>query len=147
MNYRIPIPILGTLLFVLALQSSSGAQSERKSGVPDEQHLIGSLEGPALFRAYCAACHGVDARGGGPAAAALKSPPPDLTLISQRYGGKFPVFRVQRIISGEETSEVAHGSRQMPVWGPVFGQIAWDQDLGNVRIYNLTKYLESLQRK
>ena len=35
----------------------------------------------------------------------------------------------------------------MPVWGPIFSQIAWDQDLGQIRVYNLAKYLEKIQAK
>jgi hypothetical protein len=68
------------------------------------------------------------------------------TRIAQRSGGKFPSDRVQKIIAGDDAIS-AHGSRTMPIWGPIFSQIAWDQDLGKVRIYNLTKYLESLQQK
>ena len=55
--------------------------------------------------------------------------------------------RLINVISGEEIVTPAHGSREMPIWGPIFGQIAWDQDLGKVRIYNLTRYIESLQKK
>jgi mono/diheme cytochrome c family protein len=105
---------------------------------------IDSLEGRALYHQYCAVCHGNDGKGGGPMAKALKSAPPDLTHIAIRNSGTFPFQRVQRIISGE--SEVnAHGTREMPLWGPILSQIAWDQDLGRVRIYNLTQFLEKLQ--
>ena len=41
----------------------------------------------------------------------------------------------------------SHGSRDMPVWGPIFHQIENDQDFGNVRLQNLIKYLESIQEK
>ena len=71
---------------------------------------------------------------------------PDLTRIA-RTGGKFPLTRVQRIISGEEQLATGHGSREMPVWGPVFSLVAWDQDLGRIRVYNLAKYIETLQIK
>jgi len=107
---------------------------------------IESVDGPAIFRAYCTPCHGLDGRGHGPAAYALRSKVPDLTLITRRAGGEFPRDRIRKIIEGEE-SPVAHGSRQMPVWGPVFHQIDADQDLGNVRVDNLVSYLQSLQRK
>jgi len=52
-----------------------------------------------------------------------------------------------KTISGETVDTAAHGNREMPIWGPIFGQIGYDRDLGNVRIYNLAKYLESLQEK
>jgi hypothetical protein len=54
---------------------------------------------------------------------------------------------VERVISGEEQLTAAHGSREMPLWGPIFSQIAWDQDLGRVRVHNLAKYLESIQAR
>ncbi len=41
--------------------------------------VIESMYGPDLYRLYCATCHGRDGKGNGPAAAALKVPPPDLT--------------------------------------------------------------------
>ena len=144
-------PILIGVLAVLPLASISKAQqADTKDPTPSYRtpdQLIESLEGREMFRAYCAACHGTDAKGGGPAASSLKTTPPDLTRIAQRRGGNFPAQQVERIITGEETSPAAHGSREMPIWGPIFGQIQRDQDLGKVRVRNLAKYLESLQMK
>ena len=77
----------------------------------------------------------------------LKPKVPDLTTIAKRNGGKFPLEKVQAIIEGTTTGESAHGTREMPIWGPVFSQIEWEQDLGKVRINNLARYLESLQVK
>ncbi|MBI2816351.1 MAG: cytochrome c [Acidobacteria bacterium] len=135
--------VLAAIVPITVAAQQSNAQASRSA---DETRLIQSLNGGALYQAYCAACHGNDGRGNGPAAVSLKNQPPDLTRIAQRSGGKFPSDRVQEIIAGENGIP-AHGSRSMPVWGPIFGQIAWDQDLGKVRIYNLAKYLESLQQK
>jgi hypothetical protein len=80
-------------------------------------------------------------------AKSLKVSAPDLTGVAVRNGGSFPLVRVQRIISGEEFLPAGHGTRPMPVWGPVFSQISWDQDLGRMRIYNLAKYIEGLQSR
>ena len=121
-----------------------GAQSPRDS---NDAPLIASIQGPALYKAYCASCHGADARGNGPMAKSLKVPPADLTRISLRNAGAFPVMRIERIISGEEQLPSGHGVREMPVWGPIFSQVDQDQDLGRVRIDNLARYLESLQTK
>jgi mono/diheme cytochrome c family protein len=106
--------------------------------------LIRSVEGPDLFRAYCTPCHGLDAKGGGPAAPALKAKVPDLTLLARNNRGQFPTVRVRRVISGDEVA-AAHGSREMPIWGPIFHQVESDVDWGNVRLENLVKYLESIQ--
>jgi mono/diheme cytochrome c family protein len=39
----------------------------------------------------------------------------------------------------------SHGSREMPVWGPIFHQVEEDVDRGYVRLDNLVKYLQSIQ--
>ena len=156
-NNFFAIASIGGLLFlalILTAQPRNPLQEDKRGTdqddqylLPEERQLMESLDGPALFQAYCATCHGSEARGNGPAVSALKTAPPDLTTISARNGGKFPFARVEKIISGEDLNLASHGSRDMPIWGPVFGQIVWDQDLGSVRIYRLTKYLESLQQK
>jgi mono/diheme cytochrome c family protein len=108
--------------------------------------LINSLEGIDLFHFYCASCHGVDGKGAGPVAPALNTRIPDLTTISKRNGGLFPAKRIERIIAGDELV-IAHGSREMPIWGPIFHQIERDRDYGNVRLLSVTKYVESIQQK
>jgi hypothetical protein len=80
-------------------------------------------------------------------AKSLKRAPADLTRIAVRSGGTFPLARVRRVISGEETLDAGHGTREMPVWGPIFSQVEQDLDLGRVRVDNLARYLESLQVK
>jgi len=107
---------------------------------------ISAANGPAMFRAYCAVCHGSNAEGGGPAADALKKRPADLTQLSRKNAGKFPLQRVERVIQGSDNTVGAHGSRDMPVWGPVFRTLGDDATV-QLRIGNLTNYLESLQRK
>jgi mono/diheme cytochrome c family protein len=105
------------------------------------------LDGAQLFSQYCAVCHGVRATGNGPMAAALKTKVPDLTMIAPRNGGTFPLDRVQTVISGDNLPGLSHGTREMPVWGPVFSQDISDRDYGKLRAYNIAKYLESLQKK
>jgi len=123
-----------------------GADSNPKV-MNDPVRLINSIEGSALYKAYCAVCHGSGATGNGPMAPALKVPPADLTRIAERNGGVFPMARVERIIAGEEPLPSGHGTREMPLWGPIFSQVDRDQDLGRVRIDNLTRYLMGMQTK
>jgi mono/diheme cytochrome c family protein len=113
---------------------------------PETTRIIPSIEGSDLYKTYCATCHGVDGKGGGPMAQALTAHVPNLTHISRRNHGKFPLEQIERYISGEESVTAAHGSREMPIWGPVFSQIEFDLDLGRVRIHNLAKYLETIQQ-
>lgn len=114
---------------------------------PETTRVISSIDGSVLYKNYCAVCHGIHGKGDGPMAALLKTPPPDLTRIAQRNEGTFPREAVQKIISGEEPRRIAHGPSEMPIWGPIFSQIAWDLDLGRVRVYNLTEYIEQMQAK
>jgi mono/diheme cytochrome c family protein len=104
-------------------------------------------EGAKIFQYHCAACHGADGRGHGPASVSLKNPVPDLTRISQRSGGKFPYQRVRTIIEGKEPGMLAHGDREMPIWGPIFHEVEADQDWGEVRLDAITKHMESIQQK
>lgn len=105
------------------------------------------VDGPSLYRTYCASCHGADGKGAGPAAAALKKAPSDLTTISQRNGGEFPAFRIGHVIDGtaDVPSITAHGTREMPVWGDLLPQHR-DDALLKLREHNLTEYLRSLQK-
>ncbi|MBZ5631946.1 MAG: cytochrome c [Acidobacteriia bacterium] len=122
-------------------------QSKKQTDGADSIRLIDSIQGPNLYKAYCAVCHGPNAKGDGPMAMFLKTAPPDLTRIAVRNNGMFPLAKVRRVIAGEDPLPAGHGTLTMPVWGPIFSQVAWDQDLGRVRIDNLARYLESLQGK
>jgi mono/diheme cytochrome c family protein len=134
------------MITVLCGMVAGQNKADKQSGA-DSGRLIDSIQGPNLYKAYCAVCHGANAKGDGPMAASLKTAPSDLTRISARNGGMFPLAKVRRIIAGEDPLAAGHGTRQMPIWGPIFSQVAWDQDLGRVRVDNLAKYLESLQGK
>jgi mono/diheme cytochrome c family protein len=134
---------LAVLLVVGSLGAS--AQDTVIKHVPAKPTSAAS--GKEMFTSYCAACHGTDGKGGGPAAAALKTPPADLTLLSQKNGGKFPSLHVASVLRGEATLP-AHGTKEMPVWGPVF----WHMSQGHPaelqqRVTNLTSFIESLQAK
>src|SRR5271157_3232665 len=103
--------------------------------------------GKEMYLAYCAACHGAEGKGDGPASAALKSRPSDLTNLAKRNAGKFPELRVFGAIDGD-LRVTAHGSKGMPTWGAVFRQMDGTDVAGvNLRIRNLTKYIESIQVK
>jgi mono/diheme cytochrome c family protein len=77
---------------------------------------VTAMTGEQVFVRFCASCHGRDGRGTGPAAAALRAPPPDLTQIAVRYGGSFPDDWIYQSIDGRVLVG-AHGTREMPVWG------------------------------
>jgi mono/diheme cytochrome c family protein len=138
---------LGAILAVVVLGAVAGRQEPAKSQNRQEiERLIYSLKGPDLFRAHCAPCHGSDGKGHGPVSPALRDPIPDLTTIAQRNGGIYPEQRISKIVSGDEAM-IAHGSRDMPIWGLIFHQVENDRDYGNVRLRNVNEYVKSLQGK
>ena len=103
--------------------------------------------GQQMYMFYCAACHGTDAKGRGPTAAMLVTPPPDLTTLAKRHNGKFPyeyVANILEFVPGVKT----HGSSDMPTWGPIFRY--YDKQNERVvkeRIKRLCDYLASLQTR
>ncbi len=104
---------------------------------------ISAYDGPAMFASYCAPCHVRTGRGDGPAAAALKRAPADLATLTARNKGKFPEVQVRRYIEGLD-EVAAHGTRDMPVWGPLFRDLGRDTAL--LRIEALTAHLKTLQQ-
>jgi mono/diheme cytochrome c family protein len=133
-GWKLAIPILVAVTGFMAL--------------PDEKVPGGGkeLSGAEMYRAYCASCHGIDGRGAGPAAPALKKAPPDLTRISQRNKGQFPDFRITHIIDGYEIVAF-HGSRDMPIWGDYFrDNETRDEALIKLREHNLVEYIRSMQK-
>ena len=138
--------IVLAVMFTLALAGALAAQEKPKI-VMKPPPSVDPTDAPAMFQTYCASCHGKQARGDGPAAAALKTAPADLTRISARNGGTFPITKVRRYIEGlDEIS--AHGSRDMPVWGQVLRGVSGGNEAGvRLRVEGLTKYLESIQQK
>ena len=77
-----------------------------------QQPDIGKTE----YQSGCAACHGVDGKGTGPVADALKTKPADLTMIAKKNNGVFPFDRIYGIIDGREEVK-SHSARDMPIWG------------------------------
>ena len=99
-----------------------------------------------MFKEYCASCHGADGRGNGPAVEFLKTPPPDLRIMAQRNHGKYPSLHVRAILTfGPGTH--AHGALDMPTWGPLLRSLDSNQRFAELRIYNLTGFIESIQEK
>ena len=111
--------------------------------------VLRSLAGRDLFNFYCASCHGIDGKGRGHVAPALKTHPPDLTLLTQKSGNNsFPAAKVEEVIRGETRAPAsAHGSSDMPVWGPIFRGLDSRKEVNDARIENLVKYIESIQAK
>ena len=129
----------------LATGMSYADQSKSTVTIPVTKTTATS--GKLMYSSYCAPCHGVDGRGQGPVASALKTPPMDLTVLSRNNHGKFPDTHVVSVLqSGAEIP--SHGSAEMPVWGPILGRMNQKNTQDRLlRISNLSRYLETMQVK
>ena len=124
--------------------SLSGVRVDAQTVQRGTAPRIQSVDGVDTYKAYCAVCHGPQAKGNGPAATALKKVPADLTTIAKRNGGKFSPTDVEAVIMGQQVLN-SHGSRDMPIWGPVFQALAPDNTFMKLRVSNLVDYLKSIQ--
>src|SRR3954462_14118837 len=115
-GFRLPLALTTLAAALLVTAAPAFAQTKIKK---EPIQPISDIAGSATFNAYCTVCHGPSGRGDGPAAKALVKPPADLTQISKRNNGKFSDAAVKMHITGD-TIVAAHGSREMPIWGPVF---------------------------
>ena len=104
--------------------------------------------GEALFKTYCASCHGAAGKGDGVMAPHLRARPADLTLVAKRRAGRFDADEVGKMVDGRRPVP-SHGGREMPVWGDVF-KLPSDRDrekAAQARIRALVDYLKTIQVK
>ncbi len=147
-RFSIVLLSIVAIAFVVAAIEAGPEAEIREAPITWAQAALS--DGEALYAEVCAVCHGVDAKGDGPAASALAKPAPDLTRLALSNGGEFPATDVQKTITGQNQVN-AHGTVQMPMWGKVFEDVRLDRKAGQrwafarLRILALTEYLESLQ--
>jgi mono/diheme cytochrome c family protein len=144
---KVVLMFTALMVFACAVAAQDQTQDSQKviKHVPIQS--TSPVSGKDMYTAYCAVCHGTDGKGGGPAASALKTPPSDLTLLSKNNGGKYPALKVTAAIHGDSALP-AHGSKEMPVWGTLFGSLSsGHQSEVQQRVVNLTHYIEAIQAK
>ncbi len=130
------------LLIAAALASATAA-----GGALAQDSEVGHM----LYNDFCVACHGEMGKGGGELAGLMTIEVPDLTGLSARNDGEFPMLKVIHIIDGR-TGMRAHGG-PMPVFGKIFTAQAYETGpYGPVletrgRVLALAMYLESIQGK
>lgn len=136
-----------SVVYVAGFRDPQEARGTTQNPGADETQLPPAYvpSGKQMYREYCAACHGSDGKGHGPAAPSLRTHPSDLTTLAKRRGGTFPVDYVTNVLQfGLGFS--AHGSTEMPVWGPLFRYIEnYNEAAVRQRIKNLCDFLESIQ--
>ena len=133
--------LLSLSLLIAATAAAQGPkvikQTNAKSSAP--------WTGDSLYKEFCAVCHGIDAKGNGPAASALKVPPTDLTQFSRSNGSKYNDLKMRGIITNTDAVG-AHGNSEMPVWGDIFKSISANENFGQMRVDALVKYLQTIQK-
>ncbi len=118
----------------------------QESGKPKIERLpavyISPASGHQMYQNYCSSCHGQSGKGNGPAALALKTPPPDLTLLAKKHGGRFPSELVVSKLTGKQVLV----AQEMPDWPKVFSELSRGRQAEvQLRIVNLNNYVASLQ--
>jgi mono/diheme cytochrome c family protein len=137
--------LLGMLLVAAGGALVVGQETQKKELKKVPVPYSKPTEGAQMYKDYCAACHGKEGTGDGPAVEFLKAPPPDLRTLAQRNNGKYPAEKVAATLRfGPGTH--AHGTLEMPIWGPLFHAVG-GRDVAQLRIHNLNAFVESLQPK
>ena len=139
--------IWGSMAVLALVTSWDIGVAGQQTGRTPPPLLIPSMSGGDIFRFYCASCHGREGKGDGPVASALNRRPPDLTTIARRNSGRFPTDRVERFVTGDREPTLAHGSADMPVWGPIFQALDPQDRMKRIRIENVVAFIESIQTK
>jgi mono/diheme cytochrome c family protein len=146
---KTPCCVLGLLLVIAVFPEARAGETK----LVQDQVKMGAVD----YKDFCAACHGVDARGNGPVAKELKTAPPSLRNLVARWNGVFDVDEVVQIIDGRDMPR-AHGTPEMPVWGSLFRLVAelsgiLEPDTKDTekdaqkRMLAIAKYLETIQGK
>ncbi len=141
------INVLMLCLLVVAASLCVAQQQVTIKQVPIK--YVDPASGKDMYVAYCASCHGEDGMGTGPAASALKAPPTDLTMLAHKNNGKYPATQVYEIIVSSGTTLIpAHGSAQMPVWGPLFASMSTGSRENGIamRAGNINDHIKQMQR-
>ncbi len=136
-----------TAIAVLALSGLAACQIE---GDGSEAAMPGATDGARLYQEYCAACHGVEGKGDGPMARAMRKPPRDLTLMAVRNGDVYPTARVLSTIDGYTKSDLSGPG--MPEFGQLLRGDLVPYDTGDGiqtptprTLVALTEYLRTIQ--
>jgi len=97
--------------------------------------------GKREYDSNCAVCHGLKGKGDGPYAGMGNQSVRDLTVLSKKNGGVFPIEHVYEVIDGREQIK-AHGPRDMPIWGTEYSITAAER-YGDVGGYSEEAYIRA----
>ena len=135
--------VLASVIATAVVGLSYASQSDSKVNMVGHEP---ASDGRQMYMSYCASCHGADGRGNGPLATSLKTPPSDLTRLSNNNKGEYPSNYVTSVLQSG-ISAPGHGTTAMPVWGSIFARLDGGQSslTKALRISNLNQYLRKIQ--
>jgi mono/diheme cytochrome c family protein len=137
--------LLITFAAVVVVGIGYADQSKSKVVIPVDRTAV--TDGKQMYVSYCAPCHGLDGKGNGEVASELRRHPTDLTVLSKNNKGRFPDMHILAVLQFG-TDVPAHGTAQMPVWGPILGNMDHTSAQTKLlRMNNLSSYLKSIQEK
>lgn len=120
------------LVCLLVLAVPAAAQVNVKH-VPAK--YVPPTDGPQLYTAYCASCHGADLNGKGAVAAVV---PKNISLRTQIPSR----MRAQTIHGSESPGQTI----EMPAWGRILRNVYHgDESKTQLAIYNINRYIQSMQ--
>jgi len=132
-------------MVTMVIFTASATYAQVKQIKVENAKSAATWKGDDLYRQFCAVCHGMDGKGVGPAADALRVKATDLTLMARQNNGKFPVLQAKNVLSGVDRV-TAHGVADMPTWGDTFKSISANETFGEMRIDAVVEYLQQIQR-
>lgn len=137
----LPLVFVG-LALLWGPQAVADAGHQGLKRVRPSDGLVQSVDGKAIYDAYCANCHGTTGRGNGPAARHLSVPVPDLSTITARDGA----FNAAHVRSHVMEPDGHRPGEVMTCWREVLAaNYHRDQALVNLAVANLVKHVEGLQ--
>ncbi|HEX8711471.1 MAG TPA: c-type cytochrome [Terracidiphilus sp.] len=145
MSMRIFLPVLAAVISV-GLSAAAPQNAKLKIDVGTTP----ATDGRQMYVSYCASCHGMEGRGDGELATLLKTPPIDLTQLSNNNHGRYPALHVIAVLHRGATASVP-GTALMPEWGPIFAKIDRSHSLTAttsaklLRISNLNRFIKGIQ--
>jgi len=140
--------LLGTLVMATSLCLAQDKTGQKPVVKQTPIKPTSAASGKEMFNQYCATCHGIDGKGNGPAASAMKAPVTDLTQLAKKHDGKYPANSVASVLKFGGGPAASHGSAEMPVWGPLFKSLdKYHDTVVQQRISNIVNYIETLQAK
>ena len=123
------------------------------TGTAIAAEVVGVDFGKREYEQKCASCHGLTGKGDGYYKPYLSVAPTNLSVITKKNNGVFPVDYVVQSIDGRGAVK-AHGPREMPIWGreyaltagEYYGDAPYDANaFVRARILALIDYLNRLQ--